>query len=240
MAQRGAGYPSHPGRLSTVKTSPKFSFSGRPENLTKAPSPGPGAYNAVPEKDKYAQAPSHGFGRSPRLQKSASAVPGPGQYEPSLPRTSSARPGSGFGTSPRANQMPLRSTNPGPGSYDQMYTKTMGQDGPRHAMSFRHQNKAPAFTPGPGAYECPPDAVAHASQRKSSPRVHSPRWGFGTSQRATSPRSAGSPGPGAYSGRVSTGANGPKFSISPKRDSKKIADTPGPGAYESNFVTIGS
>lgn len=225
-------------KLSTTKASPKFSFGGRSELSAKPSSPGPGAYmHSSPVqggKDKFKQSPSHtfGFGPSPRLQKSKSHVPGPGQYEPSMPRNASAA--NGFGTSTRDNVVLLRSINPGPGQYEHTGAKSMGQEGPKHIIAPRREGRAPNTSPGPGAYSSPAEAMEKASMGS---HAQSPRSTFGTSKRVVGQRNPGSPGPGSYDKKDPT--NGPKFSMSPKTDRSKSPSVPGPGAYESHHTSFG-
>merc|ERR1719450_372046 len=84
--------------LSTVKTAPKWSFSGRKEDKDNLMVPGPGAYTSVaPEMSKYTRSSRVVFGTSGRETLGKSAVPGPGQYAPKEANLT-ASPRFGFGS----------------------------------------------------------------------------------------------------------------------------------------------
>mmetsp|Transcript_86894 Transcript_86894/g.225750 ORF Transcript_86894/g.225750 Transcript_86894/m.225750 type:complete len:234 (+) Transcript_86894:66-767(+) len=232
MSSPGSPSPRYATALSTCKSSPKFSFRGRPGNTSKNDTPGPGAYShPSPAMDKYNAQPSHGFGTAQRDRTSAAGVPGPGQYKPHDPRVITiARC---FGTSPRQSIQPARVTTVGPGQYNSAEDKTMGSFGPKYSAAPRPAERRSHDTPGPGAYHYESDQMVASSQQR---RPRSPKWGFGTSPRDN--RSMpGSPGPGAYNSENDMA--GPKFTMRSKWDRKQVNDTPGPGAYDSNVTCFG-
>jgi len=235
MSSPGSPSTRHATALSTCKSSPKFSFRGRPSGGPASTTPGPGAYSAPsPTADKYKPQPSNGFGTAVRDRSMAANVPGPGQYRPQDPRreVTVAR---GFGTSPRQSVQPSRATAIGPGQYysSDVDDKTFGASGPKYTAAPRPAERRSFDTPGPGAYQYEPDQMVASCQHK---RPGSPKWGFGTSPRDTR-STATSPGPGAYKSEAD-GA-GPKFTMRSKWERRHVVDTPGPGAYDSNVTCFG-
>jgi hypothetical protein len=133
--------------LSTVKSSPKWSFKGRFDSKTQAnAAPGPGAYGA-PSDPRQTAKPAFSFGSTSRDGYHGIGNPGPGQYTPVDPNH--CTPKFGFGTSGRGG-LARRSTTPGPGTYD----AAPGNVGPRFTAAGRRsgESKAPP-APGPGAYK---------------------------------------------------------------------------------------
>jgi len=230
-----AGYLT---KLSTCKTSPKFSFGGRPSISSKYETPGPGSYGEEslaksPSATKFRLGPSHVFGTAERLRKANNANPGPGAYQPQDPRKdiSASR---GFGKSPRQSVQSARELNPGPGAYNPATDKALGSTGPKYSASPRPAERRMADTPGPGAYKYDPETmVAHSQQA----RPRSPQWGFSTSPREGR-QGALSPGPGAYNNSHKDLA-GPKYTMRTKQSKKPLPGSPGPGAYDSNVTSFG-
>lgn len=234
MSSPGAASPRFATALSTCKSSPRFSFRGRPGDASKTNTPGPGAYShASPVSDRFSTQPRHGFGTAQRDRATDKGVPGPGQYKPHETRKGTVA--AGFGKSPRQSVQPGRSTAIGPGHYHSDVEKTMGTSGPRYTAAPRPAERRAHETPGPGAYQCESDQVVASSQQG---RPRSPKWGFGTSPR-DHPSRAVSPGPGTYNSENDLA--GPKFTMRPKWDRKRASssDTPGPGAYDSNLTCFG-
>mmetsp|Transcript_50261 Transcript_50261/g.106795 ORF Transcript_50261/g.106795 Transcript_50261/m.106795 type:complete len:242 (+) Transcript_50261:166-891(+) len=235
--QSSSGYLT---KLSTCKTSPKYSFRGKPNGYTPNTSPGPGAYgeyNGPQKTDKFRAGPSHGFGTSPRDKANASANPGPGAYEATAqPHTAwtGAPKGSGFTKAPRSPTQTHRELNPvpGPGSYNAGLDKMMGTNGPKYSTSPKAAERRPNGNPGPGAYTFDNESYVAASQK----RPQSPKFGFALSPREVR-KGEIQPGPGAYS--ASADLRGPRYSMPGRYQRRPAADSPGPGAYESNVTTFG-
>jgi len=215
--------------LSTVKSSPKWSFKGRFDSKTQAnAAPGPGAYGA-PSDPRQTAKPAFSFGSTSRDGYHGIGNPGPGQYTPVDPNHGT--PKFGFGTSGRGG-LARRSTTPGPGTYD----AAPGNVGPRFTAAGRRsgESKAPP-APGPGAYK-PIFGAANDMP---------PKWGFGTSTRHGLTSYSATPGPGTYNQESlllgsATKPACPKFSMKPRRD-ERVQDmkTPGPGAHGGAFTQFG-
>mmetsp|Transcript_14375 Transcript_14375/g.36745 ORF Transcript_14375/g.36745 Transcript_14375/m.36745 type:complete len:236 (-) Transcript_14375:116-823(-) len=225
-----SGYQAN---LSGVRSSPKFSFTGKPRTSTASlDTPGPGAYSEVSSSkaSRLSQSPSHSFGTAARDYRGNVSSPGPGQYSPEETR----RPSSaqyGFGSSQRNGlRGSPKASNPGPGAYH--HQGRIGDEGPTYHIASRREGKKPSEVPGPGAYEVELDHTVNTLATVPS----SPKFGFGTAQREAL-RLQMSPGPGAYT--VDSDASGPKFSMPSRRDIRKSLDTPGPGQYESNTTLFG-
>eukprot|EP00746_Dinoflagellata_sp_MGD_P015154 gnl/MRDRNA2_/MRDRNA2_133560_c0_seq1.p1 gnl/MRDRNA2_/MRDRNA2_133560_c0~~gnl/MRDRNA2_/MRDRNA2_133560_c0_seq1.p1 ORF type:complete len:231 (-),score=26.04 gnl/MRDRNA2_/MRDRNA2_133560_c0_seq1:117-809(-) len=95
---------------------------------------------------------------------------------------------------------------------------------PKWSFNGRHNALAPLNTPGPGSYlTAAPDATSKFAK--------SARFGFGSSTRESLDKHR-VPGPGSYSHRNITGAEGPAFTCTPRRQGQgNGADKPGPGAH---------
>jgi len=208
--------------LSSVKTSPKWTFRGKPGSFRTVETPGPGAYGSLsPSKARFVGNPSYGFGTSPREGNRPQTAPGPGQYSPADPRAVSSK--YGFGTSGRQKQG--RPSNPGPGAYT--HNAPMGSEGPKYSAAPRREGKRVPDVPGPGAYQSTEATISALQQ---------PKYGFGTSPREV--RSAPcTPGPGAYA--AGDALSGPKYTISTRKDNARALDSPGPGAYCGAHTTFG-
>mmetsp|Transcript_17709 Transcript_17709/g.35968 ORF Transcript_17709/g.35968 Transcript_17709/m.35968 type:complete len:114 (-) Transcript_17709:727-1068(-) len=64
---------------SRVKTSPKWSFGGRPSSSARAGTPGPGAYSPNSSRVKR-EPPAWGFTNGGRGGRASNGTPGPGSY----------------------------------------------------------------------------------------------------------------------------------------------------------------
>jgi hypothetical protein len=209
--------------LSTVKTSPKWSFNGKQNYDGTSPVPGPGAYSSGPQYDQSSRShkPSRVvFGTSAREAPAGTPSPGPGSYFPG--DTHKASPKFGFGTgkrNPSANKL----VTPGPGTYEA--GKGVGQEGSRYTVSGKGPDLNMSKTPGPGAY-----TPARALKR-------TPTWSFGTSSRGLDGSGMVTPGPGAYEFRPTE--RGPKFSMKSRPTPAKRMETPGPGTYGGTITQFG-
>jgi hypothetical protein len=214
--------------LSTIKTAPKWSFSGRKDDdKGKLQTPGPGAYSSQsPDVGKYMKSPRVVFGTSGREALNKSNVPGPGQYVPTDNPLHSPR--FGFGTAKR-DGMQSKANTPGPGAYS--VPTVVGVEGSKYSVTGRREDKlVTMMTPGPGTYQ--PNDTQRAGNEKP------PTWSFGTSPRQSMVSSRQTPGPGQYEAQSRMG--GPAFSIKARRD---VADrhniTPGPGAHGGLYTQFG-
>uniref|UniRef100_A0A7S1MBX9 Uncharacterized protein n=1 Tax=Alexandrium catenella TaxID=2925 RepID=A0A7S1MBX9_ALECA len=212
-------------KVSTVKTSPKWSFKGRRESPRNLETPGPGTYVSCPSTPNMRKTPSYGFGTSPREALSTRNAPGPGQYTPA--DTRAGYPKYGFGTSQRQNKQGQTASSPGPGSYG--YRAHMGAEGPKHALAGRREGLKHMDVPGPGSYKAEDTSIQGAQN---------PKYGFGTSPRGNR-SSALTPGPGAYNNSNPSSPAGPKYTMTSKRDLSKNLATPGPGSYCGAHTTFG-
>jgi len=216
--------------LSTCKTAPKWSFSGRKDLDRSMQTPGPGAYTSVaPDASKYTKASRVVFGTSQRETIRTTTVPGPGQYAPGDHLASSPR--FGFGTAKRQG-MARMNGNPGPGAYQP--AGVLGTEGAKYSVTGRREEKDRTIqTPGPGTYQPKDDGRAGVEKP--------PTWSFGTSPRAGI---AGghhmTPGPGAYEPKSQMG-KGPAFSIKARRAEGPGGTglTPGPGAHGGMYTQFG-
>jgi len=223
---------AHSTKLSTVRTSPKWSFKGKPSSPKKYQTPGPGDYqgsnldlNTMSRKGHGN--PLSGFGgTTPRDQPKRPSAPGPGAYCPSDPTQVSTK--HGFGTAPRRGTAAKIARNPGPGTY--VHKEVMGCEGPKFSVAPRRQDRqGSSHIPGPGSYEVQSSAVTESV----------PKYGFGNSPRSVRKRSS-SPGPGAYGGVTAENCNAsPKPTIGCRREAPKVATSPGPGDYCGAQTTFG-
>jgi hypothetical protein len=212
--------------LSTVKTSPKWSFNGKTNYDSKTPVPGPGAYSSGPQYDSTSRSskPSRVvFGTSAREGPAGTPSPGPGSYFPG--DTHKASPKFGFGTGKRApNSNKL--VTPGPGSYER--GPLVGHEGARYSVSGKGADMNSSKTPGPGAY-----TPTRALKR-------TPTWSFGTSSRGLDGSGMVTPGPGAYEFRPGDrGTTAPMFSMKSRPQPAKKMETPGPGSYGGVYTQFG-
>jgi hypothetical protein len=225
--QRSSSAPVLATKLSTIRSTPKWSFRAKPqikESFQNAP--GPGAYN-VPSPDKFGK-----FGSSAKFSFQAATrdalrggqAPGPGAYTPNNPNLRT-RGGVAFATAGRNDT--ARSQSPGPGAYNlKNMLSTRNGTIPR---SGRDAGKDSHHTPGPAAYN--PDY-----QKLSGPSgENTPRWTFGRSGGGKENKSNATPGPGAYSPAL-PGNSTPKFSIPGKRPMSAGTISPGPSIM---ITTIG-
>lgn len=213
--------------LSTVKTSPKWSFKGKSDYDRIQKTPGPGAYAATTEGYKF-NAPSRVvFGTSHRESGRAGASPGPGQYSPDMGNTVRPRsPTFGFGSSRRAGPGGKIST-PGPGAYE--HKSRMGAEGAKYSVSARRGENRANVTPGPGAY--------HPSDTNLSQLEGTAKWSFGTSNRESANNRV-TPGPGAYEPATKLG-RGPSYSMKPRRENRNPGSGPGPGSHGGVITQFG-
>jgi len=215
--------------LSTVKTAPKWSFSGRKEDKDTLMVPGPGAYTSVaPEMSKYSKSSRVVFGTSGRETLGKSNVPGPGQYAPKEANLT-ASPRFGFGTAKR-DGIAGKTTTPGPGAYSM--PNVIGYEGAKYSVTGRRDEKGGTMlTPGPGTYQ--PNDTQRAGNDKP------PTWSFGTSPRSGMGGSKNTPGPGQYEMQSKVGG-GPAFSMKARRDiTNRHNITPGPGAHGGLYTQFG-
>jgi len=117
---------------------------------------------------------------------------------------------------------------PGPGSYN------------ASTIEVHKYNKTPNFSFG----AAPRDGVRGSSQPgpgqyspESPTQKTSAKYGFGTSQRKSSPPRVDEPGPGQYQVSTQMGSEGPRFSAGQKRSVQNNLQTPGPGAYSPAGVS---
>mmetsp|Transcript_60357 Transcript_60357/g.167104 ORF Transcript_60357/g.167104 Transcript_60357/m.167104 type:complete len:224 (-) Transcript_60357:76-747(-) len=211
-------------KLSSVRTSPKWSFKGNRGSPRSLETPGPGTYgNVGPETPKFRRNPSYGFGTSPREGYRPHTAPGPGQYSPADPCTVSSK--YGFGTAQRQGNKQAPAVIPGPGSYT--HKEPMGTEGPKYGLTARREGARSPEVPGPGAYPSS-ETTANATQV--------PKYGFGTSARAARTQSL-TPGPGSYNANGTM--SGPKYTMSTRREGGRNVSTPGPGTYCGAHTTFG-
>jgi len=215
-------------KLSSVRTSPKWSFKGKPASPKKPETPGPGEYQGnlhlnAPSSKGHGN-PNCGFGcTTPRVRSTPQLAPGPGAYSPSHPTSVSTK--HSFATSPRHSIKMQTTPNPGPGSY--VHKDVMGCEGPKFTASPRRQDLHRSSTlPGPGSYEVPSCAVRGR------------RYSFGTSPRSIRKHSM-SPGPGAYGVNAENRKASPKPTMGYRREAPKAATSPGPGEYCGAHTTFG-
>lgn len=211
-------------KQSTVRSSPKFSFRGKPEE--KPPKagkdmPGPGKYGCPSVSQKYVRSASYAFGTSQReFAKSTNpkrAMPGPGTYVPTDPNDSSLK--YGFGS---ADRMPRKKPGcgPPPGTYN--LGSTLG--GKSVTIISKREGKRSASLPGPGAYK-PDDKPC---------REALPMYGFGSESRdGFFAKDNRMPGPGKYELMKELGGNicvptSPSFSMKSRRRPLRADSTPGP------------
>eukprot|EP00927_Polykrikos_kofoidii_P067331 TRINITY_DN62831_c0_g1_i1.p1 TRINITY_DN62831_c0_g1~~TRINITY_DN62831_c0_g1_i1.p1 ORF type:complete len:356 (-),score=13.92 TRINITY_DN62831_c0_g1_i1:38-1105(-) len=203
--------------LSTIRSSPKFSFAGagRVVYTPKVNSPGPGAYENIQteETSRHFASPRYGF-RPPPRDAARANTPGPGAYQHQN-RIGTAGNATSFAlSSPRKSARKLDS--PGPGAHD---VRPRFGEGPKFTAYGPRTDPNRKLSPGPGSYEhqrgLGVDGVAVSMAKK-----------------ATSPRSRSidSPGPGAHQLRSSFG-DGPKYSMRSTPSTPRIF-VPGPGSYE--------
>lgn len=187
--------------------------------------PGPGAYN--PDYLPKTRAPTYRIGTASRDGLGdRRGAPGPGNYDPSLPRT---RKSIIIGTS-RRRALSEASITPGPGAYN-TFSKI---DGPKHVLVSRKEDQTKSrndkLIPGPGTYSPSVEFV-----KKGNPVI-----GIGTSSRDDFTKGVKNPGPGTYNVRGSF--EGPKwgFPTSPKNEGFRSVTSPGPGTYNirSSFADV--
>lgn len=266
------GEPRSPGqnfsRLSTVKSSPKFSFRPRTRPTEKQETPGPGAYSTgeIHGAVKFGKSASYSWGTSPRNGKIRETSPGPGAYgSGSSPKrasfggvrmsTPNSQPEWGFGTQPRllsASQMQGKDS-PGPGAYVHPDQNALKTKSPRVRFGAQLRVSSPGSSqfPGPGAYEPPKTGtVGEKSQQPAS----APQWRFGTDQRMKA-RLSHSPGPGEYNTNKISAVNetllhrkSPRARFGTERRfgspssgtaPKNGVPSPGPGAYGDPYTVFG-
>lgn len=228
----------HLTRFSGVKTSPKWSFRGKPNNDIHKETPGPGQYaNPDSQNVKHASSSRYGFGTSPRNLIRPQTAPGPGEYSPSDPRQRRSG-GYGFGTSVRAGMKHQSETTPGPGSY--AHADRLGVEGPKYSQSSKRSGHKSPEVPGPGAYHQAAAPVADLNASALLPQAQrSPKWGFGTSPRQGY-IAGGTPGPGAYEHKPEVAkSSGPKYSMKGRTDARRTTETPGPGTYGGALTQFG-
>ncbi|KAF4666382.1 hypothetical protein FOL47_004119 [Perkinsus chesapeaki] len=191
--------------MSQVRTSPKWSFTGRTSSLSARGNmvPGPGQYR-VSRLGDIGGGPSFRFGTGSRdggdRGRSRYGSPGPGAYNP-RPASSTATIGFGSG---RPDGAMRRSSTPGPGHYAP--GGSMGKSGRMYSMASRPTRGGvpsdAAWMPGPGQYRVTGPSPVYG---------RGPQWSFGSSCRAKEGRKDDSgPGPGAYAEHGRIGENARK------------------------------
>lgn len=220
--------PGHPliTGLSHVKTSPKWSFSGRQNQLSALQAPGPGSYTtAAPDStSKSKRAPGFAFGSASREIIDKQRVPGPGSYSH---RHYMGSEGNCFSCTPRRVKGAAAIDQPGPGAHN--LKGLVGTTGPKFTATPRRGDPSKAAAPGPGAYNQGDDALFQAAQKSS----------FGTSTRPTIGESSKTPGPGTYNHKEHVGFHGQQYSMQSRREGVKLQTTPGPGAHGGHFTQFG-
>jgi len=212
--------------LSHCQSAPKYTLKGRPGELRKAATPGPGAYiGDKAEHVKFGAAPKHSFGGGVvRDADRPQTAPGPGQYTP----IHSARSGRqaaahSFGTSTRRSRSVGLET-PGPGQYQS--SPRVGVEGPNHTFGTRRDVQVGTPSPGPAAYE-------HIDHSSTSKAARMPKHSFGRSSRDNF-RLVSAPGPGQYDGNhghVKQKTAQYTFGTSSGRKEPVAPTDPGPGHY---------
>jgi len=224
--------------MSQVKTSPKWSFRGKPKSEISVETPGPGEYN-TPEVEsvKFNTSQRFGFGTSPREVVRPATAPGPGEYSPLHPKHKQGVQ-YGFGTSIRQGLKPAAQTNPGPGAYS--HPPKMGNGGPKYSAMSKRGGYKSTEVPGPGAYhQAPPVAADLNASALLQHRPRSPKYGFGTASREGVISNA-VPGPGSYDNSAHPlKAGSPKYSMRPRTEQRRSNETPGPGAYTGCLTQFG-
>jgi hypothetical protein len=171
---------------------------------------------------------------SDNLPSKVALNPGPGQYSPEKLKKYDKKYSFGVKTD---RCISLGKDRPGPGNYghrsflaETYGTGKFGTD--RKDKDF--MSKTVMENPGPGAYR---------AEKVSEQLLKSPGVKFGTSSRNNGALKAklGNPGPGSYTIDNSMGKEGPKYSLSPKRENLKAQEkvhNPGPGNYnpKSSFA----
>ena len=222
-----------------------FSMRIRPQSASaQMNNPGPGTYNLRNQKDSdLLKTHSYRFGHEKKNKEPDFTYlksPGPGTYDlKENPLTSTnSMPKFSFGKEERGNKS--RPKTPGPGAYEAK--KSMGNEGPKIAMSFVRPNTAfKNENPGPGTYlpnttftknkspeyrigtskretvdketRLKPGPGAYQPDKISLIRPHSPNWVFGSEERGAQMNSnKDTPGPGTYEYKKTVG-EGPKVSI---------------------------
>merc|ERR1719379_1306830 len=156
--------PGHPliTGLSHVKTSPKWSFSGRQNQLSALQAPGPGSYTtAAPDStSKSKRAPGFAFGSASREIIDKQRVPGPGSY---AHKAHVGAEGNAFSCTPRRVRIQASVEQPGPGSHD--LPGLCGKHGPRYSAPPRRNESKKSQGPSPGAYNHEDGALQSADAK---------------------------------------------------------------------------
>lgn len=168
--------------LHSARNGPSYAFGGKSKGKMNE-NPGPGSYTVDITVNKVGGG-KYKIGTASRssqfLNRSASDLPGPGNYE-SNKSSLNARLAYKFGTS---NRPGVNNKNPGPGEYDEQYYK--GNKSSSKIGNSKRGNiidKEKSELPGPGNYE-----------NKST--FNDKSYKFGNSNRPQI--STISPGPGSY------------------------------------------
>lgn len=251
-------------RLSTVKSSPKFSFRPKARNETSGASlPGPGHYETKTHNNlKFRNSGSYSFGTG-EAQVKPPGTPGPGEYQ--SPKHGSVGekfqpqrpPQWRFGSTVRMHSPHAHAREtPGPGAYQSPAHGNVGAPvaknrSPRWGFgsSQRQASASPRELPGPGSYEAPRHGAI--GEKKAAP-LSAPQWRFGSEEKMKGPPQsvANSPGPGSY--ERSHGAVSDERKVMPRSPKWKFGSnerfhsphehakrTPGPGAHGNVFTTMG-
>jgi len=220
--------PGHPliTGLSHVKTSPKWSFSGRQKGFADKNGPGPGSYTtAAPDStSKSKRAPGFAFGSASREIIDKQRVPGPGSYGH---RAYMGSEGTYFSCTPRRGKGVGPAEQPGPGAHN--LPGLCGTSGPKFTATPRRGELSKPTVPGPGAYNHEDNVLCQGQEK----------WSFGTSTRPTIDSSNKTPGPGTYNHKEHVGSHGQQYSMSARREGTKLQTTPGPGAHGGHFTQFG-
>lgn len=206
--------------LSTHKSCPQFSFTGRSTDKSSEVAPGPGKYGAPSITEKYKSSPSFAFGSSKRdVFKDLAGIPGPGNYTPFDPNQSA--PKWGFGGGHRLPPTKDKGVPP-PGSY-----KLPGAiESKNVSIKSRPQPKRSSSQPGPGAYMPFHNQTEHAPGRVVMGSEDRSKSNFTKSYSCA-------PGPGTYKDMKELGGNictrsCPNFSMQSRRRPPKNETSPGP------------
>jgi len=225
-------------RLSTIKATPKFSFSRAglgtaspplsPRSSPRGAGGGPpsGSYNpAGPEKTSMTSSPRYNWAasRSGRLS-TGSLVPGPGSYS-HREYLGKERRGSNTWCSVSTGRLELQpATSPGPGDYENMNSGTTGIRRGRQISGNGDE------TPGFGS------STARKISPRASGRSLSPNCSVASGKSASTwcGNTPSEVGPGAYEKPFVKKSPSSKFATSPRFGGNR-PNSPGPGAYEAEI-----
>eukprot|EP00931_Biecheleriopsis_adriatica_P124268 TRINITY_DN9938_c0_g1_i1.p1 TRINITY_DN9938_c0_g1~~TRINITY_DN9938_c0_g1_i1.p1 ORF type:complete len:326 (+),score=32.49 TRINITY_DN9938_c0_g1_i1:65-979(+) len=209
--------------VSTIKATPKFSFSKaglRPPSTPLSPRGSP-RLSGARSTGSLVERPSQQQASRGIVSPQGLDTPGPGAYQHREFSTKPAGPAAWpFGCSTSTGRLdPPREFTPGPGDYD----ASLSVNSARGRVPQR----------GPRVDAMPGTGFGSSTARKISPRGRASSPETSTSSRpAWCGSTPGEVGPGAYD-QMSQRAQASKFANSPRFESPRES-SPGPGAYEPN------